>query len=132
MMMTTMRREPAAARANHEPGRSRRHGALLLLAVQFALVQSPAWADSDERTVVGNTTAYPWKDVVKVRIGSTGGGRGSAVMVASCVALTAGHVVYNHGSGAWQYIYNIAPASYYSETSNATINPYGTKSPITL
>src|SRR5580765_4959939 len=90
-----------------------------------------AHADTDERQVRTLPTSYPWYTCTKVKIGSSGNGRGSGILVSKCMIMTCGHVVYDRSAGDFRTIYSVDPGSYYSETDGKSVDPFDSRTPVT-
>lgn len=85
----------------------------------------------DEREIVPSPTTFPWYTAVKVDIGPTGGGRGSAMLISDCTMLTVGHAVFAPDTGTWLNIAAVHPGHYYNNATNTGIDPFGSKTPLT-
>jgi V8-like Glu-specific endopeptidase len=97
----------------------------------FCDTSPPAPPSDDEREIVTSPTTFPWYTAVKVDIGPTGGGRGSAMLISDCTMLTVGHAVFAPATGTWLNIEEVHPGHYYNNSTNTGIDPFGSKSPLT-
>lgn len=76
----------------------------------------------DDRTLVTNTTRYPWSAVARIVTTFRDGYKigGSGAMVGSKHLLTAAHMVYNHAHGGWATSVAVSPGQ------NGYSKPFGT------
>ncbi|MFN3200205.1 MAG: trypsin-like serine peptidase [Bradymonadia bacterium] len=75
--------------------------------------------------MINSPTVFPWSSIAKVKIGPSGGGRGTAFLVAPCTLLTNGHVAWNRPDNDCRTLPGVYPGSYYSETLGRTVDPFG-------
>jgi V8-like Glu-specific endopeptidase len=76
---------------------------------------------NDDRLLVSNTTAWPWRTVCRLTISFPSGDKlpGTGVLIASKYVLTAGHCVYQKELGGWATSIQVIPGL------DGSYKPYG-------
>lgn len=85
----------------------------------------------DNRIKVTDTTQFPYSAICYMEVQFEKGDPicGTAFMISKNIALTAGHMLYNHELGGWAKKYKITPAK---DGYGIWNNPYGTDADLTI